>query len=110
MRIYDKSLELVASVSKLSRRVQEHDGDLARQMRRAVTSVPLNMQEGLYSRAGNRVARFHDSMASAKETMACLHVSAAAGYLPAEAITEDLDRIDHVVATLWRLAGRRAAR
>ena len=41
MRIYDKSIELVASVSRLSRRVQHHDGDLARQMRRAVVSVPL---------------------------------------------------------------------
>ena len=44
MLIYDRSIELVASVCKLSRRVQEHDRDLARQMRRAVTSVPLNMQ------------------------------------------------------------------
>ena len=108
MRIYDKSIELVASVCKLSRRVQQHDGDLARQMRRAVVSVPLNLQEGLYSRAGNRIARFHDSMGSAKETMACLDVSAAAEYLPREVVIADLDRIDHIVATLWRLSGRRS--
>ena len=74
----------------------------------AIVSVPLNLQEGLYSRAGNRIARFHDSMGSAKETMACLDVSAAAEYLPREVVIADLDRIDHIVATLWRLSGRRS--
>jgi four helix bundle protein len=45
MRIYEKSLDLVGSVVRLSRRVQEQDGDLARQMRRACISIPLNLQE-----------------------------------------------------------------
>ena len=107
MRIYRISIELVASVVKLSRRVQEHDADLARQMRRAVVSVPLNMQEGLYSRGGNRAARFHDAMGSAKETMACLDVSVAAEYLPIESVPADLERIDHIVATLWKMSGQR---
>ena len=88
---------------KLARKVAEHDPDLARQMKRAVASVALNMQEGLYSKGGNRIARFHDAMGSAKETMACLDVSVAAEYLPPESILEDLERIDHVVATLWKL-------
>jgi four helix bundle protein len=105
MRIYRIALELVASVVKLSRRIQEHDPDLARQLKRAVVSVPLNMQEGLYSRGGNRVARFHDAMGSAKETMAGLDVSVAAEYLPPEAVVDDLERIDHIVATLWNMAG-----
>ena len=80
MRVYRIALELVASVMKLSRKVQRHDPDLARQMKRSVTSVPLNMQEGLYSRGGNRTVRFHDAMGSAKETMAQLDVSVAAEF------------------------------
>src|SRR5690349_10889926 len=107
MRIYRIALELVASVVKLSRKVQAHDPDLARQMRRSVASVPLNMQEGLYSRGGNRIARFHDAMGSAKETMASLDISVAAEYLPPEAVVDDLERIDHIVATLWKMAGPR---
>jgi len=107
MRIYRIALELVASVAKLSRKVQEHDPDLARQMRRAMVSIPLNMQEGLYSRGGNRVARFHDAMGSAKETMASLDVSVAAEYLPPESVIDDLERIDHIVATLWKMSGPR---
>jgi four helix bundle protein len=81
--------------------VQQYDPDLARQMRRAVTSVPLNMQEGFYSKGGNRIARFHDSMGSAKETMATLDVSVAAEYLTPDEVAVDLDRIDHIVATLY---------
>src|SRR5262249_6560741 len=78
MRIYQVSLEVVASVCSLAERVQQYDKDLARQMRRASSSVPLNMSEGMYSRGGNRIARFHDAMGSARETMACLHVCVAA--------------------------------
>jgi hypothetical protein len=46
-------------------------------------------------------------MGSAKETMACLEVSVAAEYLQAEEIVVDLDRIDHIVATLWKMSGPR---
>ena len=105
MRIYRIALELVASVMKLSRKVQRHDPDLARQMKRSVTSVPLNMQEGLYSRGGNRTVRFHDAMGSAKETMAQLDVSVAAEYLTPQEVADDLERIDHIVATLWKMSG-----
>ena len=104
LRIYELALLLVKSVCRLARIVEQHDKDLARQMRRAVISVPLNTQEGLYSRAGNRVARFHDAMGSAKETMACLHVSVAAEYLAQRQVDEDLVRIDQIVAGLYRLS------
>jgi four helix bundle protein len=108
MKIYDKSLLLVASVCKLSRIVQQHDSDLARQMRRSVTSVPLNMAEGRYSRAGTRIARYESSMSSAKETQAALEASVAASYLTQEQVVADLDRIDHIVAVLWKWSGQRA--
>ena len=108
MRIYDKSLDVVRSVVKLSRRVQEQDGDLARQMRRACISVPLNLQEGLYSQGGNRIARFHTAMGSARETMACLHVSVAADYLVQAEVDADLERIDHVIGALWKMSRKQS--
>ena len=108
MRIYEVSLQVVESVSSLANRVQQHDRDLARQMRRACSSVTLNIAEGMYSRAGNRLARFHDAMGSAKETMACLQVCVAAKYLAQSQVHADLARIDHVVGGLYRLCHRRA--
>jgi four helix bundle protein len=109
MKIYEIALMIVRSVFRLARRVAEKDRDLARQMTRARSSVPLNMQEGIGSRGGNRIARFHDAMGSARETMACLHVCVAAGYLQESQVAADLDRLDHVVAGLYRLCHKRRA-
>jgi four helix bundle protein len=45
MWIYELALEMVGSVYRLAAEVQRRDKDLARQMRRACMSVPLNFQE-----------------------------------------------------------------
>jgi four helix bundle protein len=107
MKIYSKVIAMVKSVCALSRKVQQHDPDLARQMRRACMSVALNMLEGWHARAGNRVARFGIAMSEARETVGCLDVSAAVGYLTDAEIAEDLDRLDHIVAVLWKLSRTR---
>jgi four helix bundle protein len=104
MKIFEKLMEMVRSVCRLSRKVQQHDPDLARQMRRACQSVALNMLEGWHGRAGNRIARFHDAMGSARETVGCLHIAAAVGYLRDDEVSVDLDSLDHFVAVLWKLS------
>ncbi len=101
-------VDVVRSVVKLSRVVQDQDSDLARQMRRACISVPLNIQEGLYSQGGNRNARFYNAMGSARETMACLHVSVAAAYLEQAEVDADLELIDHLIGALWNLSRRQS--
>jgi len=106
LRVYDLSIDMVRATSDLARRIERADPDLARQLRRACTSVPLNMAEGLHSQGRLREARLHNAMASAKETLACLDVAAAAGYVPETAITTDRDRLDQIVATLYRLIHR----
>jgi four helix bundle protein len=109
LMIYDTALEMVRSVSAVARRVErsDPDPDLARQMRRACTSVPLNLAEGMHSQGRNRSARLYNSMGSAKETLACLDVSAAAGYVEEHEVAGERDRIDRIVATLYRLIHRR---
>jgi hypothetical protein len=37
----------------------------------------------------------------------CLDLSAAIGYLSDGEIAEDLDRLDHIVAVLWKLSRTR---
>ncbi len=77
------------------------DGDLARQMRRASSSVALNISEGSYSRKGNRLARWQDAMGSANETRSALQLAAAVGIATPSAGL--LDLLDKIVATLWKL-------
>ena len=107
MKIYPVMIAMVKSVCALSRKVQQHDPDLARQMRRAATSVVLNGVEGWHSHGGNRIARFLNAMSSGRETLASLDLSVACGYLTDAEVDVDLDRLDHIVAVMWRRSARK---
>jgi four helix bundle protein len=56
LRIQDTVLRLVRDLRPVVERISQHDPDLGRQMRRALTSVPLNIAEGASSRGRNRNA------------------------------------------------------
>jgi four helix bundle protein len=79
MKIYLVMIAMVKALAALSRKVQRFDPDLARQMRRSSSSVPLNAVEGWHAYGGNRVARFTTAMCEARETMTALEVSVASG-------------------------------
>ena len=104
MKIYLVALAMVTSVAALSRKVQRHDPDLARQMRRSSTSVPLNMAEGWHAVGGIRTARFNTAIGEARETTTALEIARSCGYLTAEEVA---DRLDHIVAVLWKLCRTR---
>ena len=46
-------------------------------MRRASSSVALNLAEGMYSRGEVRTARYHTALGSMRETQSCLEVAKA---------------------------------
>ena len=82
--------------------IERHDPDLARLLRRAASSVTLNVAEGSSSQGRNRKARYYNALGSAKELRACLDVAVAAGYL--EVLDDALvDENERVIATLIRL-------
>ena len=104
LRIYSVLIKLVRDVAPRVRELERRDGDLARQCRRALTSAPLNLAEGSYSRGKNRTARYHTALGSLREVLACFEVAAALGYLPD--VDDDIRRrFDHVLGTLVRLIG-----
>jgi len=81
LRIYGVILEMVAELRPVVGKIERCDADLARQMRRAMCSVALNTAEGMGSRGRNRKARYHTALGSMQETMACVEVGTALGYL-----------------------------
>jgi four helix bundle protein len=104
LRIYPVVLELLKALQPTLRKIESKDRDLARQLRRCSASVALNLAEGMYSRGGNRNARYHSALGSARETLACLEVAAAFGYVAQDA--ELLAQLNRVVGTLVRLVAR----
>jgi four helix bundle protein len=102
LKIYPVILQVVKDLGPVVERVQRHDADLAKQMRRAMSSVPLNVAEGMYSAGGNRKLRYHTAMGSMRETLACIEVATSLGYVEVE--DHVLASIDHVMGTLYNLS------
>ena len=103
LRIYTVILEVVAELKPVVGQIERCDADLARQMRRAMCSVALNTAEGMGSRGRLRKVRYHTALGSMQETMACVEVGTALGYIGGcdEGVA---DRMRRIIGTLVRLA------
>lgn len=74
-------------------RVKRHDKNLAEQMRRAATSVALNLAEAQGVFGGSRRLRVETALGSAREVLAALRVADAFGYCETEPQQADFDRL-----------------
>ena len=104
LRIYDDVLQLTREMRGGLGSIGKHDADLARQARRALTSIALNVAEGDYQRAGNQRLGFQTAMGSADEVRACLEISAALDYIEDQPAL--IDAFDRVARTLFKLMRR----
>ena len=101
LRIYPVMLEVLKLLQPLLRQIERRDRDLARQLRRCSASVALNLAEGMFSRGQNRGLRYHSALGSARETLACLEVALACGYVPEEGLPQA--QLLRIVGTLVKL-------
>jgi four helix bundle protein len=99
LRIYSTVIEVMRGLRPVVVQIERHDRDLARQLRRATSSIALNISEGSGSNGGTRRERYRNALGSARETGACLDVALAFGYVE-EVDSNLLDKLDHVRATL----------
>jgi four helix bundle protein len=107
---YELSLELIDSLADLLDRIRKHDADLARQLRRAGSGVPLQIAEGNRRTGKDRLQFFRIASGSADEVRACLHVALRWRYLDAEAAARAMSLCDRLLAILWRLTERTSPR
>jgi four helix bundle protein len=103
----DLSIDAISILRPVVSAIRRSDRDLSEQLRRALTSVSLNLAEGNRSQGGHRVARFSTAAGSASEARAALRVAVAWGYVRAPDV-EDGDRIlDRVAGLLHGLGAVR---
>ena len=103
-------LEQVLHVIELSRplvdAIGRRDGDLTSQLRRALSSVALNLSEGFGTQAGNARLRFESAQGSLYQAQAALRVAAAWGFISEESSVTVLEAIDRLGARIFGLLRR----
>jgi four helix bundle protein len=103
LRIHDVMLEVIGDMRGVVCEIEARDRELASQLRRAASSVVLNLAEGCGSFGGTRRVRYRTALGSARETWACLPVAEAAGYIGA--LPEGLaGQMNQVIGTLVRVS------
>ena len=103
LQVHEMAITIIEALAPLAPLVARHDRDLASQLRRAASSMALNIAESEYSDPGNRRARLFTAAGSTNESRSALRVAVAWGYVPAERAAGVLARLDEVMAILWRL-------
>ncbi|UJR83331.1 Hypothetical protein I5071_53990 [Sandaracinus amylolyticus] len=101
--IYPIARRALRRIGTLAAQIERRDVDLARQLRRAGTSILLNLREGTQSQGRNRNARYWNAAGSANEVLGCLDCAEDLGYVR-EIDPALRDELDHVISVVVRIA------
>src|SRR5688572_27141820 len=104
--LLDSALQVIEQARPLVEAIAKRDRDLASQVRRALSSVALNIGEGVGNSAGNSRLRFQSALGSLYEARAGLRVAVAWGYVSGAICAEALAGSDRLGARLYGIARR----
>lgn len=105
-QLLEQVLTTITQARPLVDATAQRDRDLAAQLRRALSSVALNVAEGFGTRAGNARLRFDTARGSLFEAQAALRVAAAWGYVDERSLVATLTALDRFGARLYGLSRR----
>ena len=100
---HDLSLQLVAQLAAPADAIARRDRELARQLRTAASSVPLNLAEGWWREGADKRYRYRIAAGSAEETRTALRTAVAWGYVDAGRVEEPLAMLDRLARMLYSL-------
>ena len=100
---YDVALEIVRAVRPLLPGIRAKDAGLAKQIREATSSIPLNVKEGWRRLGRDRTYHYTVAAGSADEVSAALDTAAAWGYLEGAATNDAQALLDRERAMLYKL-------
>ena len=97
------TIDIIKALKPIVRRIEVSDRNLADQLKRAATSVALNVSESAHAKGANRKSHLHIAAGSANETRAALRVASAWGYVEESDTARAQEMLDHAIAVLWKL-------
>jgi four helix bundle protein len=98
LRVYEVAMRVIEELRPALVVIEGKDRDLGRQLRRAASSVVLNIAEGGGCSGGLRRERYRTALGSAREVAACLDVARAWRYANVEA-----EGLRQVIGTLVKV-------
>ena len=101
------SLEAIRVLRPVVGALRRTDRELEDQLRRALTSISLNLAEGNSSHGRNRIARFSTAAGSCSEARAALRVALAWDYVGASDIDAGERMLDRLAGMLHGLGAER---
>ena len=108
LRVWQKSMDLVVAVYELTGQLPPTERfESARQLRRAVVSVPSNIAEGNgRAHLGEYIHHLYYARGSLMEVLTALEIARRLAYLGETQVATALELVDHVGRMLSRLLGR----
>jgi len=103
----DLSLDAIRVLRPLVGFIRRTDRELEDQLRRALTSISLNLAEGNRSHGRNRIARFSTAAGSCSEARAALSVAVAWGYVGGSDVEAGERMLDRLAGMLHGLGAER---
>ena len=100
---FDRSLDFIRAIRKHLERLRSQDPDLYRQIRKAASSVSLNIAEGSGRSGKDRRYHYRVALGSAREVHAALHTACAWGDLEPKPLEPALEILDRLQGLLWGL-------
>jgi four helix bundle protein len=104
--VVEHAVQVIALARPIVEAVARRDPELGSQLRRAFSSIALNLAEGLATEAGNARLRFETARGSLCEAQAALRVAAAWGYVSAENVAALLSCTRSLGGRVYGLARR----
>lgn len=105
--IVEHSLAVVVLARPLVEAVQRKDRDLASQLRRAISSIALNLSEGFGASGGNARVRFETALGSLNEATTAVRVAVAWEYFSCGLAQPTLDSMQLLGGRIVGLVRRR---
>ena len=101
--VFEASLELIRALRVPLNQLATVDGPLTTQIRRAASSISLNLSEGRRRAGRDRVHAWRIAAGSAEEVRASLLVADSWGYLEPAVLAPALALLDRIGAMLYRM-------
>jgi four helix bundle protein len=105
--LLDYAIRAIETLRPVVVRIRQCDRDLGEQIRRALSSVALNIAEGNCSEGGSRLSRFSTAAGSNAEVRAGLRVAIAWRYVSEADVEPGEELLDRIAAMLYSLGARR---